>query len=591
MLPGLDPSVYPCEPRRGIGGVREAFQHREVAHEDLTLSATGSGYLTMTRSGSRTPRDDRAGQCVRSGIAVDQPLDGPILSVARRTLRPVTEGDAYGMDQSRPGRLSEPHPAALVESLRALGYGLATALADLIDNSITAKAREVRIEFCSDPGGAWLAIVDDGEGMTEPQLDEAMRLGTIGPHALRRPGDLGRFGLGLKTASFSQARRLTVHTSQAGGISASRTWDLEIVTKTDEWRLLDELDTEAAQIISQLDLGNRGTVVLWRTTDRAGEGAALVDAIGRAKAHLAAVFGRYLSGGKLKISVGGQYLAAWDPFLARNTLTQDLGSEVLEYDGGMAKVTLYVLPHPSRLTAAESSAAEGSRGWHGHQGFYVFRGDRLLTTGGWLGLRGLPASPQARLARLAVDIAPADDHDWQVDVRKSRVQPPSEIRQRLKELAEYARQRSEQVFRHRGTPLSRLDQRNQNLTFVWQPNSQRGEVGYRVNREHPVIAEALSGSERHRVEAVLRLVERTVPVGMIAVDAASSPDRTPQAALDGAEPDEVRDLLASIIAGLPPDPATRAAVLGRLGSAEPFNRFPDVLAEITEGARRADGSA
>lgn len=489
------------------------------------------------------------------------------------------------------GKLSEPRPAALVESLRALGYDLPTAVADLVDNSVCSRARNVQVEFSADKGRSWLAVVDDGHGMSEQRLDEAMRPGTLGPATARQKGDLGRFGLGLKTASFSQARRLTVLTGIGDGGLACRTWDLDLVGQRNEWWLLDTADEEALLVADQLGFAGKGTVVLWRDLDRAGEGSVLIEGVARVRVHLAAVFGRFLSAGTLKISVGGQAVTGWDPFLRRNPATQDLGTEVLDSSGLPTRVTPYVLPHPSRLTEAEDQAAAGPSGWHAHQGFFVYRGDRLMTMGGWLRLRGLALSPPTRLARVAIDIDTVADQMWQVDIRKSRVRPPAAVRHRLTELAQLARQRSEHVFRHRGTPLARGDARGRPVTFVWQPHSQHGMLGYRVNRSHPVVSAALAGSERRSVEGLLQLVERTVPIGLIAVEAAVAPDRAPQASLEGVGEAEVRGILAAMVVGLPDDPAARTAVIAALRAAEPFNRFPDLVAEILQLPRGADGSA
>ena len=105
-----------------------------------------------------------------------------------------------------------PRAASLVESLRDIGYTFHAAVADVVDNSITAQATEIEILDNSDPDYPAIGIVDNGHGMAEPELTEAMRLGTRSPTDEREPFDLGRFGLGMKTAAFSQCRRLTVIT-------------------------------------------------------------------------------------------------------------------------------------------------------------------------------------------------------------------------------------------------------------------------------------------------------------------------------------------------------------------------------------------
>src|SRR4051812_18044856 len=134
--------------------------------------------------------------------------------------------------------LAEPFAPAMIESLRAFGYNLPTAIADLLDNSITAGARNIWLNFFWDGAESYLTICDDGQGMTRKELFDAMRPGSRNPLEVRGQGDLGRFGLGLKTASFSQCRRLTVKSKVEGGRASTRCWDLDYVNQTNEWRLL-----------------------------------------------------------------------------------------------------------------------------------------------------------------------------------------------------------------------------------------------------------------------------------------------------------------------------------------------------------------
>jgi hypothetical protein len=481
-----------------------------------------------------------------------------------------------------------PNAAALIESLRALGYHLPDAIADLVDNCVTAGARSVSVEYNTDRGTGWVAVVDDGRGMTEEQLHRAMHLGVDGPLAPRPRGDLGRFGLGMKTASFSQARRLTVLTRTGASSTAARTWDLGFVAERGDWYVLDSVDDEALRIAEQLGMASPGTMVLWRDLDRCGYGSQLTDGMARVRDHLAAVFGRFLRDGRLRLTVGGQRVRGWDPFLTAHPATQDLGSALVEGGLSTAGVTPYVLPHPSRLTNVETLAAIGASGWNSHQGFYVYRNNRLLTLGGWLGLAGLRRTPQCQLARIAVEVTSDDDHYWQVDIRKARVSPPPVLRDRLREIAVLTRTRSEQVFRHRGTsvvPSSRRD--SGALTFVWQQRSRRGQIGYQINRDHPVVATALATQEKAAVEVALRLVEEALPVGLIATEVSAAPDRAAQAPLDGAGQDEVAALFRAAVAALPHEPHSRQAVVAALRSTEPFNRFPEAL----DRALDAEGAA
>jgi hypothetical protein len=163
---------------------------------------------------------------------------------------------------------AEPRADAMIHSLRAFGYDLATALADLIDNSITAGAKNIWLHFHWNGERSTISLFDDGAGMTEQTLLDAMRPGSATPLAERSQDDLGRFGLGLKTASFSQAKRLTVVTKQAGG-RAVRCWDLDYVTECQDWRLLRSGSADCdAKIIPTLDKLSSGTAVFWEAMDR-----------------------------------------------------------------------------------------------------------------------------------------------------------------------------------------------------------------------------------------------------------------------------------------------------------------------------------
>ena len=113
-------------------------------------------------------------------------------------------------------RKAPPRAMAMLESLRGLGYSTAAALADIVDNSISARASEVSIDFHWDGSNSRVLILDDGRGMSDPELEGAMRLGDKNPLATRETHDLGRFGMGLKTASLSQCRRLTVASAKGG---------------------------------------------------------------------------------------------------------------------------------------------------------------------------------------------------------------------------------------------------------------------------------------------------------------------------------------------------------------------------------------
>ena len=157
----------------------------------------------------------------------------------------------------------------MIESLRGVGSSTATALADLIDNSISAGCCNVWLEFKFEGPRSTITILDDGVGITSGELRRAMTLGGIGPLAHRAANDLGRFGLGLKTASFSQCRCLTVSSRRDGVVSTKR-WDLDYIARPEigDWRLLSAPRSGSERLIATLDSVQQGTVVTWEDLNR-----------------------------------------------------------------------------------------------------------------------------------------------------------------------------------------------------------------------------------------------------------------------------------------------------------------------------------
>lgn len=477
------------------------------------------------------------------------------------------------------GERLEPCADELITSLRGFGYDPAKALADLVDNSISANARTVRVEYNSDPGKAWVAIVDDGGGLEGQALRDAMRF-AHNSGGERGLGDLGRFGLGLKTASLSQARRVTVMSRGPSGKPSARTWDVDHVARHREWLVLPGVDPELLEVAELLGFTGQGTMVLWRALDRIGEGPLLSRALAVAGRELALIFHRFLQADRLTLEVSGKRLDPRDPYLRGHPATQDRGAEELRHQGHRIQVSAVVLPHPDLLSQKQRQRTIGPGGLTGGQGFYVYRGDRLVVAGDWLGLEGMTRSVRTRLARVSVDIPQELDAAWEVDVMKSSVRPPDVLSGRLRDLAEDVRIRSERVFSHRGTPASRPVSEH-GAQPVWTQLLRRGGTRYTVNREHPLVAMALAGEEGALVEQVLRLVGESVPVSLIMQGATTERTETLGPSDQDIEADQVVTTLRGLLSVLPADPIARGALLEGLAVAEPFHRHPRLFEEIT----------
>lgn len=344
---------------------------------------------------------------------------------------------------SRTGVEVIPSAQRLMKSLRDLGYEFVAAVADLIDNSIEAKANTVWVDVVWEGEHSYVTIADNGDGMPLAVLKEAMRFGSEREY---EGEDLGKFGLGLKTASLSQCLRVTVATRSnpnRADINAY-CWDVDHVSATNRWEILPVKATELHEGVRQHLKDTTGTVVIWERLDRIlgykkpdGESARKqIHAMCRElEDHLAMVFHRFLAGevrGKrLAIYVNENKVAPWDPFARSEGNTKRLDVKSFRHEGSRGKgdiiVEPYVLPHQSRFSSQEAfNRTSGPEKWNKQQGFYIYRADRMIQSGGWCGLRAL--DEHRKLARIAVSFNPKLDDDFKINVAKMRVSLPSAMR-------------------------------------------------------------------------------------------------------------------------------------------------------------------
>ena len=429
-----------------------------------------------------------------------------------------------------------PRASALVESLRDMGYSLPTALADVIDNSITAKARNIQLLADTHDDDPAIGILDDGVGMTRDELLEAMRPGTQGPHEVRSDYDLGRFGLGLKTASFSQCRRLTVTTRKDGAVSCA-VWDLDTVAARDLWVVETPPTTKGVRWSQRLD--EDGTLVVWEKLDRLigpdGQGARqdLVRQLNEAASHIEFVFHRFMAGRKgkrISISLNNRNLRPFDPFHSKHAATQHHQEDIISLAGNTIRIWPVTLPHHEKVTDAEWKRHAGNDGYVSNQGFYLYRNRRLIVHGTWFRLaRQLELT---KLARVGIDIPNTLDAEWKIDVRKASAQPPAPVRDRLKKIIERMGVPSRRTYTVRGSKLtehSRLP--------VWSRVQDKNRISYEINDEHPILAafsDAVEPATAREFERILRLVASALPVEALHVDVSANPEtiKSPEIALD-----------------------------------------------------------
>lgn len=425
-----------------------------------------------------------------------------------------------------------PRADAMIHSLRAFGYDLGMAIADLIDNSIFAGASNVWIQYDWNEGDPWIRILDDGKGMTEKKLVEAMTLGSTSPLEDRDPADLGRFGLGLKTASFSQCKLVTVATKVSEKAESVRFWDLDFVEKVKEWKLGKVPEPKVKLLLEPLNGMNKGTAVVWKELDRivdTGEGTdhdpqeAFLVRFLYVKEYLEMVFHQYLEGrNKMKIFVGAAECNPWDPYLSKNNFRQELCAE--RYEDSRVSVVPYVLPHVSNRSFEENEIGAGPNGWNAQQGFYVYRNKRMIVSGGYLDFDIKPEE-HYKLARIKIEITNDMDHEWAIDVRKAVASPPDRLKAELLRVARVTRQKASEVYRARAGGC-RKKTSSVNTFEVWLPKKSQGKITYKLNQNHPVLKQLMdtAGVDPKWKKSFCYLVESTVPHRLIIMDGLENED-------------------------------------------------------------------
>jgi hypothetical protein len=478
--------------------------------------------------------------------------------------------------------IANPKADSLIHSIRSFGYDLSTALADLIDNSITASSKNIWIDFNWDGQSSWISIRDDGNGMTEQELVNSMILGSKNPLLPRPPSDLGRFGLGLKTATFSQCKQLTVATKAKDGAMALRCWDLDYVSKKEEWRLLRKGSENLAP--GYFDKIEQGTFVLWDKLDRLVSNDVNVDDekgqevflshASQVKKHIAMVFHRFLEGkNSLRIWFNDRQVAPWNPFLLDQEATELLTVEPLFVNNKRIEVRPYILPHHSKLSNDDHSKAAGTKGWNAHQGFYVYRNKRMLVAGDWLGL-GFQKEEHYKLVRIQIDIPNDLDEEWAIDVKKSKAKPPQNIRQDLKRIARITRERASNIYRHRGKIISRNTKTD--FTYLWLQTVKHGKISYVINREHPLVQSSLNTLEGKDSEllSLIKMLEETIPIPMILLNYSEQPDNM-RGPFEDSPPKELIVVLEESYKSLSKQGLSVDGIKGRLLLMEPFDLYPE----------------
>lgn len=421
---------------------------------------------------------------------------------------------------------SVPNAHLLLSSLRSVGYTEETAIADIIDNSLSAIASKIKIKF--DWESRRIIIYDNGYGMKEQRLLDSMKIGSSNPYEQRNQEDLGRFGMGMKTAAFSLGKRLIVVSKEDGQVS-NACWDLEYIEKNNQWKItiLNNNDSIIINSREMLKDYESGTIVIIDKLDKLIDESNInksedkfFKVIAKVKRHISLVFHRFIEEDDLSIWLNGNKIEAWNPFVLGNSATQELSKEEFYEDNKVITIEPYILPHKTKFLLEEDyKKAAGYKGWLQHQGFYIYRNRRLLVYGTWFNFFRKEIS--YNLARIKLDIGSESDFDWQIDIKKSKAVPPVYIEELLEKVATICVEKSTNVYNSRGVYSKKLNNNISSLSYVWEQGKNKfGKYSFYLNRKHPLLNEiknSLNIEGKECLNSYITLVENLSPIMMSGV--------------------------------------------------------------------------
>lgn len=490
-------------------------------------------------------------------------------------------------------RIHIPKASTLMGSLRSMGYSFESAVADVIDNSISAHAQNVKILFPSTPlDELALGVLDDGDGMKADILLEAMRYGCSSAEKERSEEDLGRFGMGMKSASLSQCRCLTVVSFDDKTLNGF-TWDYNHIIKTQDWMIqeLDKNEIDKLPYIEKLKEQKKGTLVIWQDFDTISNYSGgqvystLIELRSSLENMLALIYHRYLSGigiQHLHIFINELDIKPQDPFLEQHpktTVKKEIELDIKDTNGieRMIKIRPFILPFATELKEKDKQLIGGIENLRAKQGFYIYRNKRLIIWGTWFGMK--QRAELTKNARIRVDIPNSLDDIWSIDIKKQQASIPKQILHRLKKAVEEALEFSVRQQTYRG----RTEKVNDNLDYIWDRKRGRNNTFfYLINRESKLfqfVRNKMSDEDYGYLEMLLSEIENNLPIQQLYIDKSNESISVPE------ETDERLDdvyQMAVTLATTMMNTRTDGweAIINDLMTSEPWCKYPAIKEKL-----------
>ena len=428
---------------------------------------------------------------------------------------------------------ASPNPEHLIKSIAEQGYSLETSLADLMDNSISANSNKIEVLIDTDSEPFKLFLADNGEGMSEDELSANMQFPSNSPDDKRLKSDLGRFGLGMKTASFSQTRKFTVLSKKKGEKKFhGRTWDVDFL-KVNGWKIIINSDQEVANLMYQYNLLSKdllnsfdnyepNTIVIWEglykfenylKEDNRKE-ALNREVTDVTSDYLALVFHRFMEKdiNPLKIRINNTIVSPFNPFPVEEKDFRQIEPKQSFFSSDVIKIEGFVLPSRA-ITESKKGITKWTtrnRGLMDMEGLYIYRADRIILFGGWNGI--VKKAPRLQLARLKVEVGNSVDHLIHLNVAKSQIVVPHELRNAFEDYIHELKVEAEKEYYNRGIRKFSGSKSQKNIKLFERSYSNKGSV-LEVNNDFPIVKnlqESLNKQQNSQLNLLLRMINTRV---------------------------------------------------------------------------------
>ncbi|MBT1451513.1 ATP-binding protein [Glaciecola sp. XM2] len=427
-----------------------------------------------------------------------------------------------------------PNAEFLIKSIAEQGYTLESAIADLADNSISANCNNIEILVSAEKEPFQVFIGDDGDGMTQEELYSNCRFPSSSPDDARAPLDLGRFGLGMKTASFSQTRKFTILSRQSGAETyKALTWDVDFITETGNWNLIINTEQEIDELLSSyqelsaslnnpLSKFTPNTIIIWfglykfeSTLNESNRSKALKREMAETVSdHLGIVFHRFIqrSKNKLKIRVNNSLVPPFNPFPEDHKGFRSIEYKQKKFGSDNVRLEGFVLPSIAldEVKTENNIWSTPHKSLIDMEGVYIYRADRLILYGGWNGL--IKKFPRLQLARLRVDIGNGVDHLLHLNVAKSAVIIPHDLKEAFEGYIRELTTEATKEYHNRGLRKFPERKKTTELTLFNKIHTNKGPK-VELNGDYPLVQslrESLDTEQEAKFNILLRVLINSV---------------------------------------------------------------------------------